>query len=53
LITGRLQSGRLVAGGQEALDAVLSAAGEGDIVLTVGAGDVTAYGPRIVELLGG
>ncbi|GAA5188651.1 UDP-N-acetylmuramate--L-alanine ligase [Arthrobacter gyeryongensis] len=53
LITGRLKSGRLVAGGQEALDAVLSAAGEGDIVLTVGAGDVTAYGPRIVELLGG
>ncbi|MGM7774887.1 UDP-N-acetylmuramate--L-alanine ligase [Arthrobacter sp. KNU-44] len=53
LITGRLKSGRLVAGGQDALDAVLSAAGEGDIVLTVGAGDVTAYGPRIVELLGG
>jgi len=53
LITGRLKSGRLVAGGQEALDAVLAAAGEGDIVLTVGAGDVTAYGPRIVELLGG
>lgn len=53
LITERLKSGRLVAGGQEALDAVLAAAGEGDIVLTVGAGDVTAYGPRIVELLGG
>ncbi|MGO4585922.1 UDP-N-acetylmuramate--L-alanine ligase [Arthrobacter sp. 2RAF6] len=53
LITGRLKNGRLVAGGQEALDAVLSAASEGDIVLTVGAGDVTAYGPRIVELLGG
>ncbi|MDQ0032048.1 UDP-N-acetylmuramate--L-alanine ligase [Arthrobacter bambusae] len=53
LITGRLTNGRLVGGGQEALDAVLSAAGEGDIVLTVGAGDVTAYGPRIVELLGG
>lgn len=53
LITRRLKSGRLVAAGQEALDAVLSAAGEGDIVLTVGAGDVTAYGPRIVELLGG
>jgi UDP-N-acetylmuramate--alanine ligase len=53
LITGRLKNGRLVAGGQEALDAVLAAAGDGDIVLTVGAGDVTAYGPRIVELLGG
>jgi UDP-N-acetylmuramate--alanine ligase len=53
LITERLQGGRLVAAGQEALDAVLAAAGEGDIVLTVGAGDVTAYGPRIVELLGG
>lgn len=53
LITRRLKSGRLVAGGQEALDAVLCAASDGDIVLTVGAGDVTAYGPRIVELLGG
>lgn len=53
LITEHLKSGRLVAGGQEALDAVLSAAGDGDIILTVGAGDVTAYGPRIVELLGG
>ncbi len=53
LITERLKSGRLVAAGQEALDAVLSAASEGDIILTVGAGDVTAYGPRIVELLGG
>ncbi|HKU31126.1 MAG TPA: UDP-N-acetylmuramate--L-alanine ligase [Arthrobacter sp.] len=53
LITERLKTGRLVAGGQEALDAVLAAAGDGDVVLTVGAGDVTAYGPRIVELLGG
>src|SRR5436189_278342 len=53
LITERLKSGRLVAAGQDALDAVLSAAGEGVIILTVGAGDVTAYGPRIVELLGG
>ncbi|MBT8159363.1 MULTISPECIES: UDP-N-acetylmuramate--L-alanine ligase [Arthrobacter] len=53
LITERLRTGRLVAGGQEALDAVLAAAGDGDVVLTVGAGDVTAYGPRIVELLGG
>ncbi|MHC6220372.1 UDP-N-acetylmuramate--L-alanine ligase [Arthrobacter sp. MMS24-S77] len=53
LITERLKSGRLVADGQEALDAVLSEAREGDIILTVGAGDVTAYGPRIVELLGG
>ncbi|MEZ2388724.1 UDP-N-acetylmuramate--L-alanine ligase [bacterium RCC_150] len=53
LITDRLPSGRLVAGGQEALEAVVSAASGGDIILTVGAGDVTAYGPRIVELLGG
>lgn len=53
LITDLLRSGRLVADGQDALDAVLAAASDGDIVLTVGAGDVTAYGPRIVELLGG
>ena len=29
----------------------MSAAGPGDIVLTAGAGDVTAYGPLIVEAL--
>lgn len=53
LIAEHLTSGRLVAGGQDAVDTVVAAAGPGDIVLTVGAGDVTAYGPRIVEALGG
>lgn len=45
------EGGRLVGPGQEAVAAVVAAAGPGDIVLTVGAGDVTAYGPLIVEAL--
>ncbi|MFE4197294.1 UDP-N-acetylmuramate--L-alanine ligase [Paenarthrobacter sp. NPDC056912] len=52
LIGDQLSTGRLVAGG-EAVDALMAAAGEGDVILTVGAGDVTAYGPVIVEALGG
>ncbi|YCH09452.1 UDP-N-acetylmuramate--L-alanine ligase [Arthrobacter sp. alpha11c] len=52
LIADRLSRGRLVSG-DEAVEAIVAAAGEGDIVLTVGAGDVTAYGPVIVEALGG
>jgi len=32
---------------------LVAAADTGDIVLTAGAGDVTAFGPRIVEALGG
>jgi UDP-N-acetylmuramate--alanine ligase len=52
LIADRLSQGRLVSG-NEAVEAIVAAAGEGDIVLTVGAGDVTAYGPVIVEALGG
>ena len=43
--------GRLVGPGQESVQAVLAAARPGDIVLTAGAGDVTAYGPLIVEAL--
>lgn len=43
--------GRLVGPGDEAVKAVLEAAAPGDIVLTAGAGDVTAYGPLIVEAL--
>lgn len=53
LITAQLNNGRLVGPGQEAVDALRDAAREGDIILTVGAGDVTAYGPLIVESLGG
>lgn len=44
------QGGRLVRA-EDAVPTLASAAGEGDVVLTVGAGDVTAYGPRIVEAL--
>lgn len=45
--------GRLVEAGAPAVDAVTSAAQPGDIILTAGAGDVTAYGPLIVESLSG
>jgi UDP-N-acetylmuramate--alanine ligase len=54
LITRHLgEGGRLVAGGQAAVDAMSAVAQPGDIILTAGAGDVTAYGPLIVESLGG
>jgi UDP-N-acetylmuramate--alanine ligase len=44
--------GRLMdAGG--AVAALAAAAGPGDIILTIGAGDVTVYGPQIVQALGG
>lgn len=53
LIADHLDSGgRLVAAG-DAVSALTTAAAAGDIVLTAGAGDVTAYGPRIVEALRG
>jgi UDP-N-acetylmuramate--alanine ligase len=52
LIAAHLGSGgRLVGPGDEAVQSVVSAAEAGDIVLTVGAGDVTAYGPLIVTAL--
>ena len=52
LIAEHLGSGgRLVGPDGEAVQALLAAAGAGDIVLTAGAGDVTAYGPLIVEAL--
>lgn len=44
-------NGHLVGPGADAVQAVLAAAGPGDIVLTAGAGDVTAYGPLLVEAL--
>jgi UDP-N-acetylmuramate--alanine ligase len=43
--------GRLVGPGEDAMQALLTAAGPGDIVLTAGAGDVTAYGPLVVDAL--
>ncbi|GGI95027.1 UDP-N-acetylmuramate--L-alanine ligase [Pseudarthrobacter scleromae] len=53
LIADHLDSGgRLVAAG-DAVSALRAAAAAGDIVLTAGAGDVTAYGPQIVEALRG
>jgi UDP-N-acetylmuramate--alanine ligase len=52
LIAEHLGSGgSLVGPGAEAVQALLAAAGPGDIVLTAGAGDVTAYGPQIVDAL--
>ncbi len=44
--------GRLVDSGG-AVAALADVAGPGDIILTVGAGDVTAFGPQIVQALGG
>jgi UDP-N-acetylmuramate--alanine ligase len=52
LITDHLENGRLVSA-EEAVEAVALLASEGDVVLTVGAGDVTAYGPEIVAALDG
>jgi UDP-N-acetylmuramate--alanine ligase len=43
--------GRLVGPGRDAVGALVAAAAPGDIVLTAGAGDVTAYGPLIVDAL--
>ncbi len=52
LITGRLGSlGSYHPEAQEALKAVADRVVSGDIVLTVGAGDVTAYGPDLVQML--
>jgi UDP-N-acetylmuramate--alanine ligase len=52
LIAEHLGSGgRLVGPGGDAVQALLADAGPGDIVLTAGAGDVTAYGPLIVDAL--
>jgi UDP-N-acetylmuramate--alanine ligase len=52
LIADQLSTGRLVSA-SEAVDAIVAVAGAGDVILTVGAGDVTSYGPVIVEALGG
>ncbi|MFX1821189.1 UDP-N-acetylmuramate--L-alanine ligase [Pseudarthrobacter sp. CC4] len=46
------EGGRLVAAG-DAVALLAASAADGDIVLTAGAGDVTAYGPQIVEALRG
>lgn len=55
-VTGRLLSDRVpggvfVASGTDAIDAVTGAAREGDLVLTIGAGDVTALASPILQRL--
>lgn len=57
-VTSRLITEHLAPGGRlmdagGAVAALAAAAGPGDIILTVGAGDVTAFGPQIVEALRG
>jgi UDP-N-acetylmuramate--alanine ligase len=51
LIADHLGDGGRLVRAPEAVAALTGAASDGDIVLTAGAGDVTAYGPQIVEAL--
>jgi len=51
LITRRTAAGRYVADREEAAAVVAGLARPGDLLLTMGAGDVTELGPRIVRLL--
>ena len=51
LIADHLTGGGRLVGPGDAVRSLVEAAVDGDVVLTVGAGDVTAYGPRIVEAL--
>jgi UDP-N-acetylmuramate--alanine ligase len=53
LIADHLDHGGRLVAARDAVAALTAAAGPGDIVLTAGAGDVTAYGPQIVEALRG
>lgn len=53
LIAEHLAPGGRLVKPDTAVDALAAAAGSGDIILTVGAGDVTAFGPKIVQALGG
>ncbi|HET7138852.1 MAG TPA: UDP-N-acetylmuramate--L-alanine ligase [Arthrobacter sp.] len=57
-VTSRLITEHLAPGGRlmdagGAVAALAAVAGPGDIILTVGAGDVTAFGPQIVQALRG
>ncbi len=51
LIADHLGAGGRLVPAADAVAALVDAVNEGDIVLTAGAGDVTAYGPLIVEAL--
>lgn len=51
LIADHLGAGGRLVPAADAVAALVDTAAEGDIVLTAGAGDVTAYGPLIVEAL--
>ncbi|ELT43714.1 UDP-N-acetylmuramate--L-alanine ligase [Arthrobacter nitrophenolicus] len=51
LIADHLGAGGRLVPASDAVAALADAAKEGDIVLTAGAGDVTVYGPLIVEAL--
>ena len=53
LIADHLASGGRLVAADEAVAALVAAAGPGDIILTVGAGDVTSFGPQIVQALDG
>jgi UDP-N-acetylmuramate--alanine ligase len=53
LIADHLDHGGRLVAARDAVAALTAAAEPGDIVLTAGAGDVTAYGPQIVEALRG
>ena len=53
LIADHLGAGGRLVAADDAVSALTATAADGDIVLTAGAGDVTAYGPRIVEALRG
>lgn len=53
LIAEHLHDGGRLVAGEDAVAEVAAAAEDGDVVITAGAGDVTFYGPRIVEALHG
>jgi UDP-N-acetylmuramate--alanine ligase len=53
LITDHLGAGGRLVSAADAVAALVDNASDGDIILTAGAGDVTAYGPLIVEALRG
>ncbi|MFJ5862671.1 UDP-N-acetylmuramate--L-alanine ligase [Pseudarthrobacter sp. NPDC092439] len=53
LIADHLHHGGRLVAGEDAVAEMVAAARDGDVILTAGAGDVTAFGPRIVEALHG